>query len=210
MAGSNPDYVLVNNKPYVMGRSAERHGVNVVRTGASRYERNYYGVLLAGALYRLFDGPVGPITLFASHPPADKDYRQDLADAAIGEWLVQVGDDARDFYISEVFTYDEPVGGLINRAVSNDLQQDDDITSGDILVIDIGGGTTSIVTCNPNGQVDYGMMDGFSEGIISVMGAFEKAFRQRYLKEFREARQLEPARVRQALQTGIYAGGGRE
>jgi hypothetical protein len=42
------------------------------------------------------------------------------------------------------------------------------------------------------------------------MDAFEKAFRQRYLKEFRDARQLEPDRIRRALLSGVYTGGSRE
>jgi hypothetical protein len=109
-----------------------------------------------------------------------------LVTRAQNQWnrKVQVGDDVREFHIATVFTYDEPVGGLINRAVDDHLQQDEDITSGEILVIDIGGGTTSIVACNPNARVDYDLADSFTQGIIDVMDSFEKAFRQRYWTSF--------------------------
>ena len=49
-AGLSPDYLRVNGTPYVVGESAERYGVNVQRSGAARYTRDYYGVLAAAAL----------------------------------------------------------------------------------------------------------------------------------------------------------------
>ena len=38
------DYVRINGQPYVIGESAERHGVHSQRTGSSRYTRDYYGI----------------------------------------------------------------------------------------------------------------------------------------------------------------------
>ena len=53
MGVTSSDYVRVNGKPYVVGESAERHGVLVQRSGSARYTRNYYGVLAVAALPRL-------------------------------------------------------------------------------------------------------------------------------------------------------------
>jgi hypothetical protein len=45
----------INGQPYVVGESAERHGVHTQRTGAARYTRDYYGLFAAAALGRLYE-----------------------------------------------------------------------------------------------------------------------------------------------------------
>jgi hypothetical protein len=52
--GSSTDYVRVNGLPYVVGESAERHGILTQRSGAARYTKYYYGVLAAIALVKLY------------------------------------------------------------------------------------------------------------------------------------------------------------
>ncbi len=44
-AGPPQDYMKINGQAYVVGESAERHGVHTQRTGAARYTRDYYGLL---------------------------------------------------------------------------------------------------------------------------------------------------------------------
>jgi hypothetical protein len=70
MNGTAQDYLRVNETPYVIGESAERHGVNAQRTGAARYTRDYYGVLAAAALARLYERS-REIMVFGSHAPGD-------------------------------------------------------------------------------------------------------------------------------------------
>lgn len=36
------DYLRINGQPYVVGESAERHGVHTQRTGSSRYTKDYW------------------------------------------------------------------------------------------------------------------------------------------------------------------------
>ena len=69
VSGLSPDYVRVNGKPYVVGVSAERHGLVTQRTGTARYTRDYYGVLAAATLGCLYDRG-REVTIFGSHPPA--------------------------------------------------------------------------------------------------------------------------------------------
>ena len=54
-SGPPQDYLRINGQPYVVGESAERHGVQVQRTGAARYTRDYYGIFAAAALARLYE-----------------------------------------------------------------------------------------------------------------------------------------------------------
>ena len=82
--GNTKDYIRVNGKPYVIGESAERHGVLVQRSGTARYTRDYYGILAAAALMRLY-GRGREVMIFGSHPPGDVGFRDDLMKAVIGE-----------------------------------------------------------------------------------------------------------------------------
>jgi hypothetical protein len=54
VTGDAKDYIRVNGVPYVIGESAERHGVLSQRSGTARYTRDYYGVLAAISLAQLY------------------------------------------------------------------------------------------------------------------------------------------------------------
>ena len=41
--GNPKDYFCVNGKPYVIGESAERHGIVIPRSGTDRYTPDYCG-----------------------------------------------------------------------------------------------------------------------------------------------------------------------
>jgi hypothetical protein len=76
-SGPPVDYMVINGKPYVFGESAERHGMLTIRSGAARYTRDYYGILMTAGLARIFDTG-GEVALFGSHAPGDVEYREDL------------------------------------------------------------------------------------------------------------------------------------
>ena len=134
------DYMQINDKLYVIGESAERHGLVTQRTGTARYTGDYYGVFAAAALGRLYDRS-REVSIFGSHPPGDVNFRQDLMEAVVGDWYVEVNGKERHFRVSYVNTFDEPVGGLMNVILTEDGQhyQHTDINGGRALVIDIGG-----------------------------------------------------------------------
>ena len=83
------DYLRINGKPYVIGESAERHGLITRRSGTSRYTRDYYGVLAAAALGRLYNRSM-EVSLFGSHPPGDVKFREDLMESVVGDWYIEV------------------------------------------------------------------------------------------------------------------------
>ena len=76
------DYVRINGQPYVIGESAERHEVLTQRNGTARYSRDYYGVLAAAALGRLYDRS-REMSIFSSHPPGDVRFREDPMKALV-------------------------------------------------------------------------------------------------------------------------------
>jgi hypothetical protein len=93
----------------VVGESAERRGVHIQRAGAPRYTRDYYGVLAAAALARLYERNQ-EVSVFGNHPTSDVHFRQDLMEVVIADWQVEFGAKERHFVVSDANAFDEPVG----------------------------------------------------------------------------------------------------
>lgn len=210
-AGPGPDYLRVNGKPYVVGASAERHGVITRHTGAARYIKDYYGVLVIAAAARLFDRG-GELAIFGSHAPGDVDYRDDLMDAIMGSWSVQTADGAKQFNVTYANAFDEGLGGWANVVLARDGRQLQrlDLNSGNALIVDIGGGTTDFIAIAEGGVVDYSLQHSLPLGILDVLSDFENSIRANNRDFFKSAAKgLRPERVRDALRTGRFEGGGK-
>jgi hypothetical protein len=211
LQNQSTDYLRINGKPYVVGESAERHGLITQRTGTARYTQDYYGILAAATLGRLYDRS-REISLFGSHPPGDVQFRQDLMEAVVGDWTVEIKGKERHFRVSYANTFDEPVGGLMNVILAEDGQhyQHTDINGGRALVIDIGGFTTDWLAVNPGGEIDYSLARSIPLGIQSVLADFEEGFRSNNLEAVKDTPVLPPDRIRRALVTGVFEGGGKK
>lgn len=208
-AANIQDYMRINDIPYVVGESAERHGVITQRSGAARYTRDYYGILAAAAMGRLYERG-REVSVFGSHPPGDVKFRKDLMKSVIGDWHVEIGDTERYFKVTYANTFDEPVGGLMNVLLTEDGQhyQHSDLNGGRSLVIDIGGFTTDWLAVNPGGEVDYGLARSVPIGIQNVLTDFEESFRSNHLEIVKDSPVLPADRLRKAITTSYYEGGG--
>ncbi len=205
------DYLRIDGKPYVVGESAERHGMITQRTGTARYTRDYYGVLAAAALGRLYDRS-REVSVFVSHPPGNVHFRQDLMKSVIGDWEVEIQGRVLHFRITYANTFDEPMGGLMNVLLTEDGQhyQQTGINDGRSLVIDIGGFTTDFLAVNQGGEVDYALARSVPIGIQSVISDFQESFRANNLEIVKDTPVLPPDRVREAISTGVFVGGGQK
>ena len=210
-SGSSKEYVRVNGIPYAIGESAERHGVLTQRSGAARYTRDYYGILAAVALAHLY-GRGREVAVFGSHPPGDVKYREDLMRSVIGEWEVEIKQSKINFRVIYANTFDEPLGGLMNVLLTEDGQhyQYAYVGEGRALVIDIGGFTTDFLAVNPGGEVGYSLARSVPLGIQSVIRDFEDSFRANNLEAVKDMPVLPTDRVRKAIVTGAFEGGGRK
>jgi hypothetical protein len=181
------------------------------RTGTARYTRDYYGVLAAAALGRLYDRSQ-ELSVFGSHPPGDVQFRQNLMEAMVGDWTIEIKGKERQFRVSYTNTFDEPVGGLMNVILTEDGQhyQHTEINGRRALVIDIGGFTTDWLAVNPGGEIDYSLARSIPLGIQSVPADFEKSFRSNNLEAVKDTSVLPPDRIRKALISGVFEGGGRK
>jgi hypothetical protein len=205
------DYIRVNGQPYVIGKGAERHGIITQRAGTAWYTRDYYGVLTSSTLGRLYDRN-REVAIFGSHPPGDVQFRQDLMDAVVGDWYVEVKGKECHFRVSYSNTFDEPVCGLMNVLLTEDGQhyQHTGINEGRALVIDIGGFTTDWLAVNPGGEVDYRLARSVPIGIQTVIADFENSFRANNLEAVKETPVQPPDRVRKAIASNVFEGGGRK
>jgi hypothetical protein len=209
--GLSEDYIRVNGQPYVVGESAERHGIHVQRNGAARYTRDYLGIFAASVMARFYERS-RDVRIFASHPPGDVKFREDLMRAVIGDWEVETSRGKRTYKVNYANTFDEPVGGLMNVLLTEDGQhyQRSEIKDGRALVIDVGGFTTDWVAVNPGGEIDYSLVRSVSLGIQNVVSDFEESFRAHNLQAVKNTPSLPPERVRKAIMTGIFEGGGQK
>jgi hypothetical protein len=193
-----------------VGDDAERFGEVARRSGAARYTADYYSVVLAGMLVRLFPEAVN-IELFASHPPGDIAYREDLMRSALGEHKIAFGEKSLNFRVVYANTFDEPVGGLMNVMLNEDgrTYAHSEINDGRSLVIDVGGHTTDWLAVNPGGEVDYSLAQSTPIGIQSTLREFERSFRANNREITKDVTTLPPDRMREALRTGRFVGGGK-
>jgi hypothetical protein len=130
----------------------------------------------------------------------------------IGEWEVEIGDSKANFRVTYVNTFDEPVGGLMNVLLTEDGQhyQYPQIGDGRSLVIDIGGFTTDFLGVKQGGEVDYALARSVPLGIQAVIRDFEESFRANNLEIVKDTPVLPPDRIRKAISTGIFEGGGQK
>jgi len=84
ISNQSMDYLRINGKANAVGESAERHGIITQRTWAARYSKDYYGVLAAATLGRLYDRS-RELAIFGSHPKGDVKFLQDLMEAVVGD-----------------------------------------------------------------------------------------------------------------------------
>lgn len=200
--GLSPDYVRVNGQPYVVGESAERYGVNQVRYGADRYVPEYYGIIAAALMGRLFKQG-GAVSFYGSHAPGDLQYREDLIGAVMGEWYVEVaGGQEKRLDVTYALTFEEAQGGWSNVVIPPCAT---DLASDNVLVIDVGGWSTDYIGVAPNGKLDYSVQHSEQIGIRNVVDFFTRELRANNPKVFKsDTRGLRPELIREAFETGFY------
>lgn len=204
------DYVQVGQQYYIMGDSAERYAHATRKMGAARYTRDYIGVQTMAMVARAAPVDEAEVVILALHPPADAEYRKELRSALTGQWDVLLGNGREClFKVTQVITLDEPVAGLMNVAIDDRLRENKAITAGEVLVLDIGGGTTSVAPVLPGGSVDYGRADSYPMGILNVTARLQQNLFNQYRTMFMKTRQIRPDRLRDALITEQFRGGGK-
>lgn len=175
------DYFVVNGTPYVIGEKAERKNRFERKYGESRYNRDYYGVMAAIAMTRIFQRSTDDIFWVGSHPPKDVSYAYDLLGAVEGEWEVHWNGCTYQFNVVDGFTIDEPMAGWANRTLRKDGKDfaQNGIKDGITLVLDIGGYTTDGIVIDVGGAIDYTTALSVEIGVLDAVQDFKEDWKSR-------------------------------
>lgn len=209
-----PDYIQVGNRFFEVGDLAQRHAP-VQSEGVARYRRNYYGVLMCSVIARLFEpDEIESAVVFASYPPGDRRHKDDLTASLLGEW--QFASQRREYrvVVRKVMTYTEPQGGFWNFVIQEDERGIYENPSYDpeqaTLVVDLGGGTLSMLPIGRDQLPDFAMAESFDVGFNDVARDFLRELRSNHRELFRAARNIPERQLHEALRTGRFKGGGVE
>lgn len=208
-----PDYFMLDDHYYIVGTMAERYGQIVRRSGASKYTRDYYGVLFSACLLRLFPQGHDNLYVFVCHPPSDIPYRNEQMKSVYGTFNVKTsGKNTLTYEVRFVNTYAEPLGGYMNAMLNTkgELKTKNGIQDGRVLIFDIGGRISSLVPAENVGNIEYNMARSIHSGILNVIEVFEQELRKKYYDDFKQTNIIPSDRLRDALRTGVYHGAGRE
>lgn len=211
---ASTDLLRIGDKFYAVGETAENFQFTK-RMGRPKYERDYYGVLFASAVGRLFhDSPnllAEGLTVFASHATDDFDFRGNLVRSIKGSWKFECGGKEFKFDVPSVKTFEESYGGYLRRATHfNGQTWTAPLRGYDMGVIDIGGGTCGVLAVDKQGRKQPAMSKSGTQGVQGAIDRLRSMLHKKYNKQFSGTVRIPENRLREALQTGIYRGFGRE
>lgn len=206
-----PSYFELDGQPYVVGELAEQYGMVDRRSSNVKYTRDYYGVLFVEGLMRVIPEGHDNIEAFVCHPALDQGYRKNQMKALKGEFKVSTsGKNNVKYHVRYINTYLEPVGGLMNIVLDDTGRVDNSVEDdGRVLIFDVGGRITNVVPFNNlTGEIEYDNARSAPVGILNVLEDLEQGLRTRYEDRFSKTRIIPMDRLRNALRTGYYRGGG--
>lgn len=207
------DLMMVNGHYYALGETADTYRV-MARQKRAKYERDYYGVLFANAVARAFiNSPAeleGGLRVIASHASSDYQFRSNLRDSVKGKWVLECGGKKFNFTVSDVETYEEPFGGYARCAFKRARKGWETPLYGQAVgILDIGGGTCGCLAVSPDGTVLYNVAHSGENGVNTAMRRLKVELEHRY-QDFFGKGPASDDRLRSALVTGEYRGGGRK
>lgn len=209
--GKSTELIRVNGVPYAYGEEAEKHGTVVRRARAARYTPDYYGVFAAIAMSHLYRQS-GDVVVFGSHPPKDDVFFDQLTQSVMGNWHVELPDGGELWFnVTGATTFDEPLGGLMNVLLASNGREyaRSELSSGDTLVIDLGGVTCDLLGVS-EGERDFLVTETVEAGIQQVERDFAQSVRAHFADKFQGASDLPVYQLRRAFAEGKINIGGKE
>lgn len=210
-AAAAEDFVRLGNKFYVVGDTASNYQFTRLM-GRPKYTRDYYGVLFASAIGRVFEHPKlleQGLTVHASHPTDDFEFRKELTKSIKGEWKFEAGGKAYEFTVTTVKTYEESFGGYLRRATHWDGQKWTTPLRGyDFGTIDLGGGTCGVLAVDKRGFKQTAMSKSGTQGVQGAIDRLRQSLQRKYSGKFARTTSIPEDRLRSALQTGVFNGFG--
>lgn len=204
------EYLLINDRAFVVGAHASFYGVLSNKNTAARYRWDDIGISAISAILR-YEQESQELDLVVSYPPADYNDREKLKAALLGEWRVASYNKEVVIDIRRVLLEEEPVAILRHSQWTDDGKVNKNSpVRGRCLIIDGGGQTLDIAATDSDGKLVNALIDSRPIGINHYLATFETNLKQRYRDMFTETAQIDPVAIRTAFATGIFYGGGRE
>lgn len=207
------DFVRINGQSYIVGATAEHYQQQRL-TGAPKYAREYYGVLFASTVARIFSAAPDllkhGLKVVASHASRDYEFHNMLRDAIRGSWSFECGGKRYKFGVPDVETYEECFGSYARCAFTKDKKGWQTPLLGKVVgILDIGGGTVGTMMVDAGGSVQYGASASGSQGFNNVVERLRTLLKKDFPQVFAKATDIPIERLRAALVTGKFSGGGR-
>lgn len=207
------DFLALDGKYYALGETAENYRV-MARQKRSKYQPDYYGVLFASAIARTFIADPSlldnGLRVIASHASADYEFRHMLRACIKGAWKFECAHKKFNFSVASVETFEEPFGGYARKAfVKKGKGWVTPLHGQAVGILDIGGGTCGCLAVSEDGTVRYNVADSGENGINTCIRRLKQELEYKYPEFFSKGSASDP-RLRRALATGMYEGGGKQ
>lgn len=133
--------------PCMVGNAAKHHGKPKAQTGEVKYRYDYFGKVACANFLRQWPNGHEHIVLHVAHPSQSIGQVDDMLDTVLGQHKVKRVDGTEvTFIVREAIPWDEPSGGIVSFLTSEKGQYNPyELRPNNlILVVDIGGGVTSL------------------------------------------------------------------
>ncbi len=187
--GYGPDsgqyqFLKWSGRYFTAGEDAYNAGDFRPLEGRQKYTKDYYGILLASAILRLYRGePPETLNIFAGFPAGDVSQLPTLLKCIVGTWSLDNLGNRVKFKVAFASGYPEIIGGAMNVVLAPDgLRYADHpiIEDGPTLFCDLRGGTIDIVGLKQDGTPDYTRMSSRRIGINDAIENFRSLFDKRF------------------------------
>jgi hypothetical protein len=207
------DFIAIDGRYFVVGETAQSYEV-IRRQRRAKYTVDYYGVLFASAVARMFfnnpESLESGLDVIASHASADYEFRAELRASIKRNWNFECGGVKFKFPVLSVQTFEEPFGGYAMMAFNKTKRGWETPLNGlAVGILDIGGGTCGCLGVSADGTIRYNVAASGEHGINSAIEALKVELQHVYRDRFKTGAPSEN-RLQQALQTNVYRGGGYE
>ncbi len=182
-----------NGRCFIIGEAALSAGDVKPLQGRAKYQKSYYAMLFMSAflnLMRRVEDIPERINIFAGYPPGDREQKEALQRALLGNWTLDNLGKKIHLRVDYVSVYDEIVGGAMNVALASDgtrIVGHPLTTDGPTIAVDIGGGTTDFLRLGRNGMPDYSKIASRRVGINDAVNTFKLLFDRKHKKHLEDA-----------------------
>jgi hypothetical protein len=194
--------------PYVVGDQAQISGTVKRVTGAGKYVKGYWDIIVNAMMLRRWPQGHNNLIVAIAHPPDAIPYVDQMMDLIGGKHVVtNVEGKEITFVVRECVPFDEPAGGLLRfMSLPGQEYNPHNITPGQrLLVSDIGGKISSltpvIVSDGYRLEPLYENAAVFDLGIQNVIDTLKSELKSLYPDQFKGMRTIPDNMLQEGLRT---------